>query len=85
MTFRCVSRERYNSFILTKEDEPFSRDSQHINSTGRFQALFHIGPVTVSHRGVFRCYGYKNITYIWSKPSDPLEIYIAGEVFPATV
>ncbi|XP_037058108.1 leukocyte immunoglobulin-like receptor subfamily B member 3A isoform X1 [Peromyscus leucopus] len=82
MTLQCVSRERYDSFILSKENETFSRpqDSQHINSTGKFQALFHIGPVTVSHRGTVRCYGYKNSTYVWSKPSDPLEIYITGQV-----
>ncbi|XP_021090979.1 leukocyte immunoglobulin-like receptor subfamily B member 3A isoform X1 [Mesocricetus auratus] len=82
MTFQCVSWERYNSFILTKEDEKFSRpqDSQYINSTGHSQALFHIGSVTVSHRGMFRCYGYKNSTYMWSEPSDPLEIHIAGQL-----
>ncbi|XP_059109615.1 leukocyte immunoglobulin-like receptor subfamily A member 6 [Peromyscus eremicus] len=87
MTLQCVSQERYDSFILTKENEKFSRpqDSQHVNSTGEFQALFHIGPVTVSHRGRIRCYGYKNSTYLWSKPSDPLEIHITGEVAPATV
>ncbi|XP_051063322.1 leukocyte immunoglobulin-like receptor subfamily B member 3A [Phodopus roborovskii] len=82
VTFQCVSLESYNSFILTKEDEKFSRpqDSQHINSTGHFRALFHIGSVTVSHRGMFRCYGYKNSSYMWSKPSDPLEIRIAGQL-----
>ncbi|XP_041911513.1 leukocyte immunoglobulin-like receptor subfamily B member 3A [Arvicola amphibius] len=82
MTFQCASRERYNGFVLTKEDEKFSRlqDSQYIDSTKQFQALFHIGPVTVSHTGTFRCYGYKNSTYMWSNPSDSLEIHIAGQL-----
>ncbi|KAH0503398.1 Leukocyte immunoglobulin-like receptor subfamily B member 3, partial [Microtus ochrogaster] len=86
MTFQCASWERYNGFVLTKEDEKFSRlqDSQYINSTEQFQALFHTGPVTVSHTGIFRCYGYKNSTYMWSNPSDSLEIHIAGEVAAAT-
>lgn len=87
MTFQCASWERYNGFVLTKEDEKFSRlqNSQYINSTEQFQALFHIGPVTVNHRGMFRCYGYKNSTYMWSNPSDSLEIHITGEVTPTTV
>lgn len=87
MTFQCASWERYNGFVLTKEDEKFSRlqDSQYINSTEQFQALFHIGPVIVSHRGMFRCYSYKNSTYMWSNPSDSLKIHIADEVAPATV
>ncbi|XP_026634093.1 leukocyte immunoglobulin-like receptor subfamily B member 3A [Microtus ochrogaster] len=82
MTFQCASWERYNGFVLTKEDEKFSRlqDSQYINSTEQFQALFHTGPVTVSHTGIFRCYGYKNSTYMWSNPSDSLEIHIAGQL-----
>ncbi|XP_075798495.1 leukocyte immunoglobulin-like receptor subfamily B member 3A [Microtus pennsylvanicus] len=81
MTFQCASWERYNGFVLTKEDEKFSRlqDSQYINSTKQFQALFHTGPVTISHTGIFRCYGYKNSTYMWSNPSDSLEIHIAGQ------
>ncbi|XP_052616345.1 leukocyte immunoglobulin-like receptor subfamily B member 3-like [Peromyscus californicus insignis] len=78
MILQCASRERYDNFILTKENEKFSmpQDSQHINSTGKFQALFHISPVKVIHRGTIRCYGYKNSTYVWSKPSDSLEIHI---------
>lgn len=71
----------------TKEDEKFSRfqNSQYINSTEQFQALFHIGPVTVSHRGMFRCYGYKNSTYMWFNPSDSLKIHNADEVASATI
>ncbi|XP_057618939.1 leukocyte immunoglobulin-like receptor subfamily B member 3A [Chionomys nivalis] len=82
MTFQCASWERYNGFVLTKEDEKFSRlqESQYINSTKQFQALFHTGPVTISHTGIFRCYGYKNSTYMWSNPSDSLEIHIAGQL-----
>nr|XP_048287729.1 leukocyte immunoglobulin-like receptor subfamily B member 5 [Myodes glareolus] len=29
---------------------------------------------------MFRCYGYKNSTYMWSNPSDSLEIHITGEL-----
>lgn len=87
MTFQCASWKRYNDFVLTNEDETFSRlqDSQYINTTEQFQALFDIGPMTVSHKGMFRWYGYKNSTYMWSNPSDSLEIHITCEVAPATV
>ncbi|CAO2627348.1 Leukocyte immunoglobulin-like receptor subfamily B member 3B, partial [Lemmus lemmus] len=85
--FQCASWERYNGFVLTKEDEKFSRPqkSQYINSTKQFQALFHISPMTVSHTGMFRCYGYKNSTYMWSNPSGSLEIHITGEEFENSV
>ncbi|XP_051017780.1 leukocyte immunoglobulin-like receptor subfamily B member 3A [Acomys russatus] len=87
MTLQCVSLERYESFILTKEDEKFFSllDSWHINTTGQFQALFHMDPVTASDGGMFRCYGYKNNSYMWSAPSDPLKIHISGELAPAVM
>ena len=82
MTLQCVSGERYDKFILTKEDQKFlsSMDSQYIPSQMQYQALFSIDHVTSDHKGTFRCYGYyKNTPYLWSVPSEPLEIHILGE------
>lgn len=81
VTLQCISWQRYDGFILTKEGEPkFSRtlDSQYI-FTGHLQAMFPVGPMTLSDRGTFRCYGYyKKDPQKWSMPSDPLEIHISA-------
>ncbi|XP_031240955.1 neutrophil immunoglobulin-like receptor 1 isoform X2 [Mastomys coucha] len=81
VTFQCISWQKYDVFILTKEGEPkFSRtlDSQYI-FTGHLQAIFSVGPMTPSNSGTFRCYGYyKRNPQKWSMPSDPLEIHVSG-------
>ncbi|CAO2627371.1 Leukocyte immunoglobulin-like receptor subfamily B member 3 [Lemmus lemmus] len=82
VTLQCVSRERYDKFILTKEDQKFlsSLDSQYIHSIRQYQALFSIDHITPDHRGKFRCYGfYKDTLQLWSVPSEPLEINISGQ------
>ncbi|CAO2627372.1 Leukocyte immunoglobulin-like receptor subfamily B member 3, partial [Lemmus lemmus] len=86
VTLQCVSRERYDKFILTKEDQKFlsSLDSQYIHSIRQYQALFSIDHITPDHRGKFRCYGfYKDTLQLWSVPSEPLEINISGESSPS--
>uniref|UniRef100_A0A8C8TWB5 Ig-like domain-containing protein n=1 Tax=Peromyscus maniculatus bairdii TaxID=230844 RepID=A0A8C8TWB5_PERMB len=66
MTLQCVSKERYDKLVLTKEDQ-------------KLLTLFPIDHVTADHRGTFRCYGYYNQTpHLWSVPSEPLEIHISG-------
>ena len=86
MTFQCISEERYDKFILTKEDQKFlsSVDSQYIHSKMQYQALLSTDHVTTDHKGRFRCYVYyKQTPQLWSVPSDPLEIHISGESFPS--
>ncbi|XP_052569054.1 leukocyte immunoglobulin-like receptor subfamily A member 6 [Peromyscus californicus insignis] len=81
MTLQCVSKEGYDKFVLTKEDQKFlsSLNSQFIHSIMQYQALFSIDHVTPDHRGTFRCYGYYNQTsQLWSIPSEPLKIHISG-------
>ncbi|KAM7060151.1 leukocyte immunoglobulin-like receptor subfamily B member 1 [Molossus nigricans] len=81
VTFQCGSRQGFDRFILTKEGErrlSWTLDSEK-NTSGKSQALFVLGPLTLNHSGSFRCYGYYNRTSNeLSDPSDPLDLHFSG-------
>ncbi|OBS81959.1 hypothetical protein A6R68_24048 [Neotoma lepida] len=80
VTLQCSSQEQYDSFVLTKEDQKFSRPMTSKNTyTGVFQAMFTVGPVTPNQRWRFTCYGYYWSSHqLWSVPSNHLELLVSG-------
>ncbi|XP_006897432.1 PREDICTED: leukocyte immunoglobulin-like receptor subfamily B member 3 [Elephantulus edwardii] len=77
----CRSQNTVDTLYLLKEggaDPPRQMNPKW--SSGLYEALFPLGPVTSSHGGTYRCYG-SYVSYSirrWSHPSDPLDLHVTG-------
>ena len=81
VTLRCHSLLWFDEFILHQENSPghFQRHGQMLTG-GHVPADFSIGPMTLASAGTYRCYAsFSHSPYVWSAPSDPVDIIITGE------
>ncbi|KAF6077997.1 hypothetical protein HJG60_007639 [Phyllostomus discolor] len=74
LTLQCHSEPGFDRFALTKDQQPTR--PQYLQ--GQRSPNFSLGPVNLAHRGRYRCYSGHNLSYVWSAPSAPLDILIAG-------
>ncbi|XP_021573642.1 natural cytotoxicity triggering receptor 1, partial [Carlito syrichta] len=74
VTFYCRLEMATSMFFLLKEGR-----SSHIQyGYGNVQAEFHVGPVTMAHKGTYRCFGSYN-NHAWSFPSEPVKLLVTGD------
>ncbi|OBS68008.1 hypothetical protein A6R68_03454, partial [Neotoma lepida] len=86
VTLSCISNQRYNGFILIKDEQFFSSMGSQYVYYGLSSLRFQVGPITLSERWSFRCYGYySNKPQVLSKGSDILELLVSGTLQKPTI
>uniref|UniRef100_A0A8D0RNL5 Ig-like domain-containing protein n=1 Tax=Sus scrofa TaxID=9823 RepID=A0A8D0RNL5_PIG len=81
LTLKCHSAISYDRFALAKEGARVLRQRPAWQpQAGLSQAHFPLGQVSGLHGGRYRCYGGHNLSSLWSAPSDPLDILVAGQL-----
>ena len=78
---QCFSKFNHDVFILTKEDgDPITQNQSCSPQDRGCQTIFLLNPVSSTQTGTYRCYGaFHNDPYVWSQPSDPLQIQVEGK------
>ncbi|XP_059521750.1 leukocyte immunoglobulin-like receptor subfamily B member 3 isoform X2 [Myotis daubentonii] len=74
LTLQCHAEAGFDTFALTKDEglaPPQHLDAQH-------SPHFPLGHVNRTHGGRYRCYSGHHLSSVWSAPSAPLDILVAG-------
>ncbi|XP_014649680.1 PREDICTED: leukocyte immunoglobulin-like receptor subfamily A member 6 [Ceratotherium simum simum] len=74
LTLQCRSEAGFDRFALSKDEGLTPLQSLH----GQHNPDFPLGHVNHTHGGQYRCYSGHHLSYVWSTPSAPLDILIAG-------
>ncbi|KAK2089151.1 proteinric peroxidase [Saguinus oedipus] len=75
VTLQCQTKYGFDQFALYKEGDP----GPYKNPERWYRASFPITTVTAAHSGTYRCYSFsRRNPYLWSAPSDPLELVVTG-------
>ncbi|XP_051062977.1 leukocyte immunoglobulin-like receptor subfamily A member 3 isoform X2 [Phodopus roborovskii] len=75
VTLLCHTNSYFDTFILCRGGNA----SFPQNCSSQSHHTFLIFPVSPGHRRIYRCFGSsKHNPYMWSLPSDPLELSIPG-------
>ncbi|XP_058386242.1 leukocyte immunoglobulin-like receptor subfamily A member 2 isoform X2 [Diceros bicornis minor] len=74
LTLQCHSEAGFDRFALSKAKGLTTPQSLH----GQHNPDFPLGHVNHTHGGQYRCYSGHHLSYVWSAPSAPLDILIAG-------
>ncbi|XP_051017785.1 leukocyte immunoglobulin-like receptor subfamily A member 6 [Acomys russatus] len=86
VTLQCDSKEAHDRFYLMKESWKVTTVPSQRTTTGIFQAVFKVGPVTTNERWSFICYGYNTShPQLWSEPSNRLELLVSGTLHVPTI
>lgn len=80
ISFQCSSAHMsFDRFSLSRPGGPTL--SRHRDA--RLQVDFTLGPVNLSFSGVYTCYSWHSgRPYVWSAPSDALELVVTGKGTP---
>lgn len=82
VTLHCQSHYGFDQFALHKEGDtaPYKGPERW------YRADFPILTVMAAHSGTYRCYGFfSSRPYLWSPPSDPLELVVTGKGLQTTL
>ncbi|KAK2509150.1 hypothetical protein MC885_000938 [Smutsia gigantea] len=76
VTLLCQASFSYSLFNLSK-DEKIAPPQDFFHQDHR---TFLISPVTLAHRGTYRCFGsWQRSPHKWSKPSNPIMLLVTDE------
>ncbi|KAM9038499.1 leukocyte immunoglobulin-like receptor subfamily A member 6 isoform 1-T1 [Sarcophilus harrisii] len=83
VSLQCGSELWFDMYALYKDGEQLTQGKAQPHE-GRFQTTFHFSLMTSAYGGTYQCYAFlRDSPYLWSAPSDPLELKVTGTVPPS--